>query len=210
MLMLPRLLVIVDTAAAERGCGDVVEATVAAADAGATMFQIRLPGGTGRQLYALAELITRELAAYQTIAIVNDRADVAWGLGCHGVHRPQSGLPVSALRRDRAGIVGVSCHNVQELLDADTAGADYATLSPIYPTDSKPAVRPLGTEGLAAAKQLVSMPIFALGGVDPQNVAASLAAGAHGIAVLSGIMAAADPYEATRSYVDAIARVADI
>ncbi len=203
--MLPRLYVITDRAAAKRGCGSVVEACLAAADAGARLFQIRDHLSTPRRRFADADAITTALAPYGALVLVNDRADIAVALACDGVHRPQAGLPVSAIRHLVAGkYLGVSCHSVKELLEADGDRADFATFGPVFQTSSKPDVQPSGLAGLSAASKLVDMPVFALGGITPENVGSCLRAGAHGVAVLSGIMAAADPYAATRAYLLAL------
>jgi thiamine-phosphate pyrophosphorylase len=92
-----------------------------------------------------------------------------------------------------AGIVGRSCHNAGELA---AAGADYATLSPVFPTRSKPGYGPaLGIDGLAAAVTAVpDLPVYALGGIEsPEQAAACVAAGAAGVAVMGAVMRAADP-----------------
>lgn len=203
--MLPRLYVIADVAAASRGCGDVVQACRAAADAGARLFQIRHKSATPHEQYTLAESLSRVLAGYNAVVLVNDRADIAAALSCDGVHRPQSGLPIRALRRTlEHRLIATSCHTAAELLSADADGADFATYGPVFETTSKPGARLTGTDGVSAASKLVDMPLFALGGVKTDNVQACLRAGAYGIAVLSGIMAAADPFRATRSYLEAI------
>ena len=93
-------------------------------------------------------------------------------------------------------LVGRSCHDVPQL-----STEDYVTLSPIYPTPTKPGYGPaLGPS--AAATLAGGVPWLALGGVDsPQRAAACAAAGAAGIAVLGAVMRAADPEAVTRALV---------
>jgi thiamine-phosphate pyrophosphorylase len=82
-----------------------------------------------------------------------------------------------------AGIVSVGCHSVGEVAVARTAGADMALLSPIFRTESHPEARPLGLEALtAAARTAGKMPVFALGGVNAENAASCIEAGAAGVA----------------------------
>lgn len=206
MSTLPRLLVILDRAAAAQGCGDAVEAAVAAADAGARFFQVRAKELPPRELWAFAERAALALAGFSATVVVNERADVALALGLRGVHRPQAGLPVAPLRRlmESQRLIGVSCHDAGEVDEAQALGADYVTLSPIYATASKPGAEAIGLSTLRALAASHAMPIYALGGVTPDLAAECLAAGARGVAVLSGIMAAADPYEATRAYLAAL------
>ncbi|MFJ8580244.1 thiamine phosphate synthase [Micromonospora sp. NPDC093277] len=93
----------------------------------------------------------------------------------------------------RVGLVGRSCHNATELARLTTE--DYATLSPVYLTKTKPGYGPpLDPSGLAALTQASPVPILALGGIEtPAQVKACVEAGAVGVAVLGAIMRAKDP-----------------
>ena len=87
------------------------------------------------------------------------------------------------------------CHNLDELVAANTAGAEFATLSPIYPTRSKPGYGPpLGLAALARMAAVVPLPVYAWGGVDtPSRVRDGLDEGASGVAVMGSVMRAGDP-----------------
>ncbi len=87
------------------------------------------------------------------------------------------------------------CHNLDDLVAAAGADAGFATLSPIYPTRSKPGYGPpLGLAALARMAMVVRMPVYALGGVDsPQRVRDCLDQGAAGVAVMGAVMRAEDP-----------------
>lgn len=88
----------------------------------------------------------------------------------------------------RPKLVGRSCHSADELEYARREGCDYATISPLHPTDSKPGYGPaLGLEALAALTP-VGPPTYALGGIRPDDAAPCLAAGAAGIAVMGAVM----------------------
>ena len=103
-------------------------------------------------------------------------------------------------------IVGRSCHDRVELAAAEDAGADYAMVSPVFLSPSKPGYGPaLGTDRLAELAASVSMPVFALGGVTAATAGTCLAAGATGVAVMGAVMAAADPRAATAELVAALA-----
>ena len=82
--------------------------------------------------------------------------------------------------------IGASAHSLDEALHAARLGASYVTLSPIFPTSSKPGHPGLGLETLAAVAAALPIPVFALGGMNTfAAIDAALAAGAHGIASIS-------------------------
>ena len=88
---------------------------------------------------------------------------------------------------------GVSAHTPAEVADAALAGAAYATLSPIFPTQSHPAVTPLGLDALRAVSAASSVPVLALGGLTPDGARRARDAGAWGVAVLSDLLRAPRP-----------------
>lgn len=104
-------------------------------------------------------------------------------------------------RRAR-GLVGRSCHDHTELRAAAREGCAYATLSPVFPTTSKPGYGPaLGTDALAEAP----LPVLALGGVDgPARARACIRAGAHGVAVMGAVAEHADPAALVADLLDAV------
>ncbi|MEO3781245.1 thiamine phosphate synthase [Micromonospora sp. B11E3] len=125
-------------------------------------------------------------------------------LGGDAVHLPAAG-PYPA---PCAGLVGRSCHDQAELARLSTE--DYATLSPVFPTETKPGYGPpLRPTGLAKLIKASPVPVLALGGVDtPDHVSACVAAGATGVAVLGALMRAENPTEAattlTESFREAV------
>ena len=190
----PPLLVISDRGQARR---PLVEIAAAAFRAGCRWFSLRekdLPAA--ERLDLLRALVTLGRPFGATITAHED-IDAVVASGAGGVHLPGGGDPAAAWRRLPAGLVGVSAHSPEEAAAQLKAGADYVTLSPIFLTASKPGYGPaIGLDALAAAARLSSGPVVALGGISAGNLAACLAAGARGIAVMGEIMRAADP-EAT-------------
>ena len=115
--------------------------------------------------------------------------------------------PVGALckRASETLQIGCSIHNVDEAKKRETEGADFITYSPIYLTASKPGYGPaVGVANLAKLAKQVKLPIFALGGITPARVAACMAAGAAGIAVMSGVMSPTGAGEQAKRYLDAL------
>ena len=125
-----------------------------------------------------------------------------------GLHTGAAGPDVSAARQalGEKALVGCSAHSVEEGRRALAAGADYLFFSPVFPTISKPGQPGVGVRALEAFCEAVApVPVFALGGITPARVATCLKAGAYGVAVRSGILAAKDPAVAARAYLDALA-----
>lgn len=122
-------------------------------------------------------------------------------LGGDAVHLPAAGPypPPPGL-----GLLGRSCHNRTELRRLSLE--DYVTLSPVFPTLSKPGYGPpLHPTGLARLVRRVPVPVLALGGVDtPERAARCVAAGAAGVAVMGAVMRAADPARTVRDLTAAI------
>ena len=128
------------------------------------------------------------------------------GTGLHvGVRGPEVGVARRTLGAE--AFVGFSAHSLDEGRHALAAGADYLFFSPIFSTTSKPDQCGLGVAALEAfCDALAPAPVFALGGIVPSRVAACLKAGAHGVAVLSGILSAGNPTQAVQAYQEAIIR----
>jgi thiamine-phosphate pyrophosphorylase len=135
------------------------------------------------------------IAAEQGFALsVSTDIELAAVIGAAGVHLQAAAAVVPARERlGRAAVIGVSAHGLSDVAAAADAGADYVTLSPIFPTGSKLGYGPaLGTASLrlAAAHEIA---VLALGGVTAQTAGTCLAAGAHGVAVMGEVMRADDP-----------------
>ncbi|HEY3989810.1 MAG TPA: thiamine phosphate synthase [Acidobacteriaceae bacterium] len=127
-------------------------------------------------------------------------AEVVRTVGAAGVHLPGRWITEQVGMARIAGMVSVGCHSVGEVAVARAVGADMALLSPIFATESHPEARPLGLETLAeACRAAGKMPVFALGGVNAENAAACIEAGAAGVAgirtFLSGQWSAGQPEE---------------
>jgi thiamine-phosphate pyrophosphorylase len=181
--------------------GALCAAVEAGLRGGVTAVQLREKDLSSRELFELACCMRELTFRYGARLLINDRLDIALAAGADGVHLGESSLPVSRIRAlagDRL-LVGVSCHGLESALDAQENGADFITFSPIYFTPSKaPYGEPLGTERLAEACRLLSIPVFALGGIKKDTVRTVLDHGAHGIALISAILAAEDPERAAR------------
>jgi thiamine-phosphate pyrophosphorylase len=198
----PPLLVISDRSQARRPLIEIAEAAFAG---GCRWFSLRekdLPAAERRIL--LGELVALG-RRYGATIMAHEDIDAVEAAGADGVHLPAGSDPAMARRRLPRGLIGVSAHSAAEAAASVRAGADYATLSPIFLTDSKSGYGPaLGLDALATAATTAPGQVIALAGIAPDNAARCLAAGAHGIAVMGEIMRAADPEATVRQLLAAI------
>ncbi len=173
-----------------------------ALDGGVRTVQLREKDLPGAALFRLAEELRRITYEFHAGLIINDRLDVALAAEADGVHLGVNSLPVAVVRRllGREKIIGYSAHAVAEALSAQIAGADFVTFGPVYHTPSKAAYgKPCGVETLAEAASALAIPVLALGGISPENITETLAANVQGVAVISAVLAAADPRGAAAS-----------
>ncbi len=174
---------------------DLGEILVQAAAGGARLFQYRDKHASMREAYEAARVLRDLTRTHRSLLIINDRCDLALAVDADGVHLGQGDLPVQAARRllgpDR--LIGLSTHRPAEVEDPSASGADYLGFGPIYATKTKvhhdPAV---GVQGMARIRAMTSLPVFAVGGVTRERVAALRRAGADGIAVASAVVTAGD------------------
>ena len=182
-------------------------ATVAAAvEAGARAVVLRekdLPRLAREELAAALQAVLAPVGG--VLVLAGPDVGLARATGAQGVHLGAADpWPV-----ERHGLmVGRSCHDQAEVRAATDEGADYASVSPVLPSPSKPGYGPaLGMGGLRAMTAATDLPLFALGGVSEGSAADCLAAGAAGVAVMGEVMASEDPATAVARLLVALAPV---
>ncbi|HUI43936.1 MAG TPA: thiamine phosphate synthase [Terriglobia bacterium] len=193
LLPFPRLYAIVDGERTgerppERVCRELLAA-------GVRLFQYRDKRGPSRQVLETLRVLVPMVRAQGGWLIVNDRADLALVADADGVHLGQDDLPLDLARRvlKPGQWVGYSTHNLEQVRRADGQAADYVAFGPIYSTASKHAPDPIvGLENLRRARQATSKPLVAIGGITPENARQVIEQGADSVAVISGLLDAAD------------------
>jgi len=200
-LVLPRLYVILDAAlitSPERDCA------ASLAEAGVRLLQYRNKSASARQYLESSRELAETLVPRGVSFFVNDRPDVALLAGASGVHVGQEDLAVEQTRRviGRDRLVGVSTHNLEQFDRAATSSADYIAVGPIFGTSSKANPDPVvGLAFLRRVRGLTEKPIVAIGGITLERASAAIEAGADSVAVISGILSAADPAARARQYI---------
>lgn len=203
----PPLLIITDRKQARRGLLKVAEA---AFRGGARWLSLREkdlePDAQRALLLDLAALGGR----FEARVTLHGAAETALAAGAAGLHLPAGGqVEAARWRLGPRALVGVSAHDAVELAAAAAGGADYATLSPVFASASKPGYGPaLGLEGLRALLRAADCPVLALGGITQQTLRGCIAAGAAGIAVMGPVMRASDPESLVRNMIGLLRQTA--
>ena len=186
----------------------VVESALAA---GAEAIQLREKDLPVRNLLSLASEI-RALTIKKSLLIINDRIDICLAVGADGVHLRSDSFGPSDVRNivGPGKLIGVSCHSLDEIRMAETGGADFATLGPVYATPSKSAMgEPMGIERFRSIVRSSKLPIYALGGMRDIRIAEAVRAGARGVAMISGVWTAGDIRVAVESILRTIRSARD-
>jgi thiamine-phosphate pyrophosphorylase len=190
---------------ARRERGDLAEFAEAALAGGVDIIQLRDKGSAGERMFGPLEA-RGEMAALEILAdaahrhgalfAVNDRADIARAVGADVLHLGQDDLPLP-VARDIVGartVIGRSTHDPVQLHRADSEDVDYFCVGPCWPTPTKPGRPAAGLDLVrAATRRQTGKPWFAIGGIDEQNLAEVLTAGATRVVVVRAITAAEDP-----------------
>ena len=160
-----------------------------------------------RDLMNCAHGLKRICDRFKSLLVINDRVDVACTIDDVAVHLGQEDLPVEVARRvlGSEAIIGCTANSLEEAMKVSPDTVDYLGVGPVFGTKSKEKRAPdLGLDSLKKICNHVEIPVIAIGNIQPQNVAEVIAAGAKGIAVLSGIVCQPDVKLSTQKYIDAL------
>ena len=117
-------------------------------------------------------------------------------LGVDSIHLPLHILrELTAEERKCFRLIGASCHSVEDAVEAEKLGADYITAGHVFETDCKKGLPPRGLDFLHSVCESVKIPVYAIGGIAPENFGQVIEAGASGACVMSGFMKSAQPKE---------------
>src|SRR5256885_8570653 len=181
----------------------LTEVLTAAAEAGASLFQYRNKTGSMKEAYVEALALRQTAAKAGVRFIVNDRCDLALAVDADGVHLGQGDLPLDLARKvmGQNKLIGISTHNPDQVREATAGKPDYLGFGPIFKPYSKQDHDPVvGLEGLRAMRSLTSLPVFAIGGIQIDQVGEVTRVGANGVAVISAIIMAPDISHAVKSF----------
>lgn len=178
-------------------------------EGGVKVLQLRLKQTTGANAAHAARSVAELCRGCGVVCIINDRADWALLSGADGVHVGEHDLPPAEVREllGAERIIGVTCRGLDDISDAEQAGADYAGVGPVFDTTTKQVhAAPLGLKPLAELVASAPLPIVAIAGINVFNMEAVARTGVHGAAVGSDLFATADVPARVRALSEAFAR----
>lgn len=149
-----------------------------------------------QEYQALAEQVLQICAEYRTPCILHSFVDAAIGLNASAFHAPLSVLRgMTDVQKGRFPTLGASCHSAEEAREAARLGCTYITAGHVFDTDCKKGLPGRGLDFLRSVCDSVSVPVYAIGGISGENIAAVREAGAKGACIMSGLMQCADVKE---------------
>jgi thiamine-phosphate pyrophosphorylase len=167
-----------------------------ALDGGIKAIQLREKDLDGKELFELGEKTRQLCNRYDARFLINERIDVALAVEADGVQLGKTSIPIETARTllGPRKLIGASIHLLAEAEKAERSGADFILFGPVYFTPSKAAYGP--PQGLLALKEVVekiSLPVYAIGGIKPENIEATIRTGVRGIALISAIISSDKP-----------------
>ena len=181
----------------------------AALQGGLSLVQYRDKDTADLDRLEMARQLCQLCQQYGAIFLINDRIDLALAVDADGVHLGQQDMPI-AIARQLLGpqkIIGRSTTNPEEMQRAIQEGADYIGVGPVYETPTKAGKAAVGLEYIRHVAKNVSIPWFAIGGIDVNNINEVINAGAQRVAVVRAIVQAEQPTLVTQYFLAQLARV---
>jgi len=188
----PPLLVVTDRHQARRRLAEIIGFALAA---GCRWISLREKDLPEDEQILLARTLLPIARRHNACLMLHGEAALANLAGTDGVHLP-SGSDAAAARKllGPGKLIGLSIHTATEAAAADPATVDYAIAGPAFETPSKPGYGPeIGRKGLRELAAAARVPLLAIGGINTARIGDVIAAGCAGIAVMGGVMRAADP-----------------
>ena len=185
---------------------------VAGAGGSRLALHLRARRTSAARVFAVAARLVGPAAAGGTLVVVNDRLDVALGVGAGGVQLREDSMGPAEARAvldasSRSGgrfLVGRSVHSPEQAAGLVGSGIDWLVLGSVYATASHPGGRPIGPGAVGAAVRVAEVPVLAIGGIGLAEVPGLLSLGAHGVVVKSGVWGDDDPLRAVTRYLEVL------
>lgn len=176
-------------------CDHLLPTVEAALQGGITLVQYRDKQTDDSLRLALAQKLKDLCHRYGALFLVNDRVDIAQAVDADGVHLGQTDLPIATARQllGHHRIIGRSTTNPDEMQRAIAEGADYIGVGPVYSTPTKPDKAAAGLDYVRYAADHATVPWYAIGGINTENLTEVLQSGARRVAVVRALIEAENP-----------------
>lgn len=167
---------------------------------GTTIVQLREKTASTKEFYDLALRVKEITSRYDVPLLINDRIDIALAVDSEGVHIGQDDMPADIAREiiGEDKILGVSASTVEEAKKAEIDSADYIGSGAVFPTATKDDADSVSKDELKEIVDSIDIPIVAIGGITVENASTLKDSGIDGFSVVSAIMSADDPRDASR------------
>ena len=171
-----------------------------AIEGGTTIVQLREKTASTKDFYQLALKVKEITSKYDVPLLINDRIDIALAVDSDGVHIGQDDMPADIARKiiGEDKILGVSASTVAEAKKAEADGADYIGSGAVFPTSTKDDADSVSIEDLKEIVSSIDIPVVAIGGITLENASLLKDTGIAGFSVVSAIMSADNPKEASQ------------
>ncbi|MGN1416416.1 MAG: thiamine phosphate synthase [Oscillospiraceae bacterium] len=173
--------------------GDFLTQLEKIAAAGADRIILREKQLSEEEYISIAKKASRICGKYGVPLTVHTYISAAKAAGTDNVHLSFKAFTELGADVRNAYNIGVSVHSVSEAVTAEKLGAAYVTAGHIFPTDCKRGLPPRGTAFLSEVCSSVDIPVYAIGGITPENAPQVVSAGARGVCIMSGLMKAPEP-----------------
>ena len=187
-----RLYVIVDKKVS--GARPIFNIVSKIKDLGADIIQLRDKESKKESILKEAYRLRKLLTNTRTLFIINDCIDIAKLVDSDGIHLGQNDLPLETARQllGKDKIIGISCHNLNQAIEAQRNGADYISIGPVFSTPTKPEYKAVGLDLIRKVKKAVHIPFFIIGGINENNINDILSLGIKRAAICRAICRAKD------------------
>ena len=181
---------------------DFKKVTIEALRAGADIIQLREKNITDQEYIKIALEIKEITDQYNSPLIINDNPFVTKEVKAAGVHIGQSDNTILQAREilGKNAIIGISIENIDQAKHLNQQQVSYAAISPIFSTNTKKDIaQPVGLKNSKIIRDIINIPLFAIGGIQNKNVKDVISCGIDGICVISAIFNSSNPFESTKT-----------
>ena len=194
------IYLILDEDTANRNNLNLLEITQRLARAGQVdIFQLRVLHSSDRNTVKLAKSLSKIVHKYKKMFMVNNRADIAYLAGADGIHLGEEDIPIHLARKILPNkLIGKTVHSLEELENSQKENIDYLSLGPVFRSQTKPNLKPLGLKKLKNMIKYIRFPFFVIGGINVNNLDKLKKLGRINIALCEGILSSPDPVQMAR------------